>query len=30
MALSSSIFKPSIPSYKTDGTGRDTYVFVND
>lgn len=30
MALSHSIFKPSIVNYKADGTGRDTYAYLND
>ena len=28
--LSQSVFKPYLMNYKTDGTGRDTYIYVND
>ena len=28
--MSTSVFKPYIQNYRTDGSGRDTYVLVND
>ena len=30
MSLSTSVFKPYVHNYLTDGSGRDTYVMVND
>jgi len=30
MSMSTSVFKPYIQNYRTDGSGRDTYVLVND
>ena len=30
MSLSHSVFKPYLQNYHNDGTGRDTYVQVND
>ena len=30
MSISYSVFKPYVQNYHTNGTGRDTYIFVND
>jgi hypothetical protein len=30
LSLSQSVFKPTMVNYKADGTGRDSYVIVND